>query len=144
MHILIYVNDTNYGYKNANTNTVSSELILNVYLGSGQGKLRKAVSMVISSDGGRIQIDTILKKGSFIYDEPGYFKQGRTFFCFKSENQIEEVKKILESNNVSIKVHFEEGEDYTYVFQQSQREDWLKVIRFYEDLNEYVNNIPAE
>lgn len=144
VNFLIYVNDTNYGFKNANTNTVSSELIINVLHGSGEGKLHKAVSMDISSDSGRTQINTALKKGSFIFEEPGYYREGRTFLCFKSESQIEELRKILEANNVSIKIHFEEGEDFNYVFQQIQREDWLKVIRFYKDLNEYVNNIPAE
>jgi hypothetical protein len=106
--------------------------------------MENAASVEIFSDSGKMEIDNIFEKSSWIFDKPEYFKDAFTRFCFSSENQIDEFTKILEANNVSIKVHYEEKEDFSYTLRRNQCENWLKVIRYYDDINEYVNNIPAE
>ena len=140
----VYINDMNYGLKNANKDTVNSELFILVRNHSGEGKMENATSVEIFSDSGKLKVDKMFEKGSWIYDEPGYFKDAYTRICFNSESQIDEFKKILEANNVSIKVHYEEKEDFSYTLRKNQSENWLKMIRFYDDINEYVNNIPVE
>lgn len=137
---IIHVNTNNLGVKNHNTDTLNSELILLAFFQSGETKVGKAEYIEIASDGGKMKIDNIYGGGSFIIDKEGYFKHARTDFCFESEEQINRFKNIIQSSNVSIMVHDEAGNDTSFILQRDQCENWLKVIRFYEDINEYVNN----
>lgn len=143
VNLSVFLDDKNHGYKNANTDTMNSELLVNIKTYSGEGKMSNATSVDISSDNGKMKIETILENGAYIFDKPNYFKASGTLLCFRSEEEIDEFKKILNANNVNIKVHFQEGDDFVYTFNQNQRNNWLRTINFYDDINDYVNNIPA-
>ena len=136
----IHVNTENYGKKNHNTNTLNSELVLNVYDESGETKLCNAESVEVSSDAGKIKISSVFK-GTCSFNEDGYFKYARTHFCFDSEEQIEKFEEILKSTNVNIKITRENGEVVSFMMDKLQCDNWLKAISFYKEINEYVNNI---
>lgn len=142
--LVIHVNSENYGRKNNNKNTLNSELLIYTSEQSGETQVCNDESVEIVSDFGKIKIDYIFNMGTFCFNRPDYFKESRTYFCFESEEQIEKLKNILESTNVSIKITRETGETSVLILDRIQCDNLIKVIKFYEDLNEYVNNIPAE
>ena len=142
--IKIYININNLGVKNANINTLNSELLINIYETSGETEVCRTEMVEISSDSGKLKISNIYKGGTYLFNKEGYYKQARTYMCFDSEKQIEQFKRILQSKNVSIKIHRENCTDKSFILSRNQCDNWLKMIRFYEDINKYVNNIPKD
>ena len=136
----IHVNTENYGKKNLNTNTLNSELVLNIYDESGATKVCNAKTVEISSDAGKVKLSSIIN-GTCVYNEDGYFRFARTHFCFDFEAQIEKFEEILKSTNVNIKITRENGEIVSFIMDKLQCDNWLKAISFYKEINEYVNNI---
>lgn len=144
VHLNIHIETDNIGIKNKNTDTLCSELIIDVREESGVTQLTNVESVEIASDNGRISVSSKYGGKSFLFNEEGYFKYSCCFFCFESEKQIEKLKEILKGKNVSIKYNRENGEYKTFTLNKTECDNFLTVINFYDDLNEYVNNIPAE
>ena len=142
--VRVETNDGNYGFKNANTTTFNSELLIVVAEHSGETDLCNAESITVSSDSGKLEIKSLYKAGSTVFNKEGYFHDAWTYFCFESEEQIEKFVSIIEANNVNVKFVRENGEDKSFIVRRNQCDNWLKMYHFYEDLNEYINNVPNE
>ncbi len=141
IEVQITVDEGNIGVKNANVDTLNSELLIMVAEESGDTDLYNAESIDVSSDMGRISVDSVYSGGTYVFNEDGYFHTSRTYFCFESEEQINKFREIVESKNVSIKVHNTTNNDKTFQLNQNQCENWCRTIKFYNELNNYINNI---
>ena len=142
--LIVTISTENCGQKNANTTTLNSELLLRIQEKSGETKVNSIESVALFSDEGKMQITSFFDAGSFLFNKDGYIRYSRNDFCFESEEQIEQFKSIISSTNVGIKFKSSNGDDKTFILKKSQCDNWIRVVQFYNDINEYVNNIPKE
>ena len=140
----IFVNEKSMGIKNANTDTLNSELVVSIIEYSGQTKVGFSESIDIVSDKGKMSISSIYDGSTYKNNKKGYTKYSQTNFCFDSEEQISKFKEIVSGRNVSLKIYKEKGDIKSFTLKRNQCDDWMNTIRFYEALNEYVRNIPAK
>lgn len=138
----VFLNENNLGVKNANVNTVNSELLIDIIERSNDTKLYNVDFLDISSDEGKIKLSNAYRGGCYSFYKADYYPSARTLMCFESEDQIEQFKKVISSSNVSIKIHRENGTERKLALNNTICENWLKTIQFYEDINEYVENEP--
>lgn len=138
----VFLNENNLGVKNANINTVNSELLIEILEFSNDTKIYNTDSIDISSDEGKINLSNVYRGGYYSLYKADYYPTARTLMCFESEEQIKQFKKIINSNNVSIKLRREDGTERKLSLNNTICENWLKTIKYYEDINVYVENIP--